>query len=64
MPGQFFAVHSIATDFQGEHLHDETYDGRRLQKFTYKGMQTVTKGEDPRDRLAAYVDSLTLAGNG
>jgi len=24
----------------------KTYDGRRLQRFLYKGMQSVTKGED------------------
>jgi hypothetical protein len=46
MPGQFFAVHSIATDSKGNIYTTETYDGRRLQKFTYKGMQTVTKGEE------------------
>jgi len=46
MPGQFYAVHSIATDSKGNIYTTETYDGRRLQKFVYKGMQTVTKGED------------------
>ena len=46
MPGQFYAVHSIATDSKGNIYTTETYDGRRLQKFTYRGMQTVTKGED------------------
>jgi DNA-binding beta-propeller fold protein YncE len=46
MPGQFYAVHSIATDSKGNLYTTETYDGRRLQKFVYKGMQTVTKGED------------------
>jgi hypothetical protein len=46
MPGQFYAVHSLATDSKGNIYTTETYDGRRLQKFVYKGMQTVTKGED------------------
>ena len=46
MPGQFYAVHSIATDSKGNIYTTETYDGRRLQRFLYKGMQTVTKGED------------------
>jgi DNA-binding beta-propeller fold protein YncE len=46
MPGQFFAVHSIATDSKGNIYTTETYDGRRLQRFLYKGMQTVTKGEE------------------
>src|SRR5262245_27573756 len=45
-PGQWFAVHSIATDSKGNIYTTETYDGRRLQRFLYKGMQTVTKGED------------------
>jgi hypothetical protein len=46
MPGQFYAVHSIATDSKGNIYTTETYDGRRLQRFLYKGMQRVTKGED------------------
>jgi DNA-binding beta-propeller fold protein YncE len=46
MPGQFYAVHSIATDSKGNIYTTETYDGRRLQRFLYKGMQTVTKGQD------------------
>jgi len=46
MPGQFYAVHSIATDSKGNIYTTETYDGRRLQRFLYKGMQSVTKGED------------------
>mgnify|MGYP003693671291 CR=1 FL=1 len=40
MPGQFYAVHSIATDSKGNIYTTETYDGRRLQRFLYKGMQT------------------------
>jgi len=46
MPGQFYAVHSIATDSKGNIYTTETYDGRRLQRFLYKGMQSVIKGED------------------
>ncbi len=42
-PGQFFAVHSIATDSKGNIYTTETYEGKRLQKFTYKGMGSVTK---------------------
>src|SRR5216684_7343007 len=37
-PGQFYAVHSIATDSKGNLYTTETYDGRRLQRFLYKGM--------------------------
>jgi DNA-binding beta-propeller fold protein YncE len=42
-PGQFFAVHSIATDSKGNIFTTETYEGKRLQKFTYRGMGRVKK---------------------
>jgi DNA-binding beta-propeller fold protein YncE len=42
-PGQFFAVHSIATDSKGNLYTTETYEGRRLQKFAYKGIGPVPK---------------------
>src|SRR5215471_11176493 len=42
-PGQFYAVHSIATDSKGNVFTTETYRGQRLQKFLYKGMAPVTK---------------------
>ncbi len=42
-PGQFFAVHSIATDSRGNVYTTETYEGKRLQKFTYKGVASVTR---------------------
>jgi DNA-binding beta-propeller fold protein YncE len=41
-PGQFYAVHSIATDSKGNIYTTETYRGQRLQKFTYKGEAPVT----------------------
>ena len=41
-PGQFFAVHSIATDSRGNLYTTETYEGKRLQKFVYRGLATVT----------------------
>jgi DNA-binding beta-propeller fold protein YncE len=44
-PGQFFAVHSIATDSRGNLYTTETYEGRRLQKFVFKGVTQV-----PRDQ--------------
>ncbi|MBM4193754.1 MAG: hypothetical protein FJ202_05160 [Gemmatimonadetes bacterium] len=43
-PGQWFAVHSIATDSRGNIFTTETYEGKRVQKFTYKGMGRVTSG--------------------
>ena len=41
-PGQFFAVHNIATDSKGNIYTTETYEGKRLQKFKYTGMGPVT----------------------
>ena len=40
-PGQFYAVHSIATDSKGNIYTTETYEGKRLQKFAYKGIGSV-----------------------
>jgi DNA-binding beta-propeller fold protein YncE len=40
-PGQFFGVHSIATDSRGNVYTTETFEGKRLQKFVYKGMAPV-----------------------
>ena len=42
-PGQFYGVHSIATDSKGNLYTTETYRGQRLQKFVYKGLGPVTK---------------------
>ena len=42
-PGQFFGVHSIATDSQGNIYTTETYEGKRVQKFVNKGLAPVTK---------------------
>lgn len=40
-PGQFYGVHSIATDSKGNVYTTETYEGKRLQKFVLKGMAQV-----------------------
>jgi DNA-binding beta-propeller fold protein YncE len=42
-PGQFYAVHSIASDSKGNIYTTETYRGQRVQKFVYKGLAAVTK---------------------
>ena len=42
-PGQFYAVHSIATDSKGNIFTTETYRGQRVQKFVNKGLAPVTK---------------------
>ena len=41
-PGQFFAVHSIATDSKGNIYTTETYEGKRVQKFVYQGLRRIT----------------------
>jgi DNA-binding beta-propeller fold protein YncE len=40
-PGQFFGVHSIAIDSKGNLYTTETFEGKRVQKFVYKGMGEV-----------------------
>ena len=47
-PGMFFGVHSIATDSDGNIYTTETYEGKRLQKFVYKGMGPATKDQGAR----------------
>jgi DNA-binding beta-propeller fold protein YncE len=42
-PGEFYGVHSIATDSKGNIFTTETYRGQRVQKFDYKGLAPVTK---------------------
>jgi DNA-binding beta-propeller fold protein YncE len=42
-PGQFYAVHSIATDSKGNIYTTETYRGQRVQRFVYKGLGPVAK---------------------
>jgi DNA-binding beta-propeller fold protein YncE len=42
-PGEFYAVHSIATDSKGNIFTTETYRGQRVQRFLYKGVGPVTK---------------------
>ena len=42
-PGQFYAVHSIASDSKGNIYTTETYEGKRVQKFVYRGLGPVTK---------------------
>jgi DNA-binding beta-propeller fold protein YncE len=42
-PGEFYGVHSIATDSKGNIFTTETYRGQRVQRFAYKGLGPVTK---------------------
>ena len=40
-PGQFYAPHSIAVDSKGNLYTTETYEGKRVQRFLYKGLRPV-----------------------
>ena len=42
-PGQFFGVHSIGIDSKGNLYTTETWEGKRVQKFVYKGLGPVRK---------------------
>lgn len=46
-PGQFQAAHSIASDSQGNIFVTETYEGRRIHKFVYKGIGPVARHQGP-----------------
>jgi len=41
-PGQFFGVHNIAVDSQGNIYTTETWEGKRVQKFVNMGVAPVT----------------------
>jgi len=41
--GQFFGVGSIAVDSKGNVYTGETYEGKRVQKFAYKGLKNVAR---------------------
>jgi len=43
-PGAFYRVHSIASDSKGNLYTTETYEGKRVQKFPYKGASSVARG--------------------
>ena len=43
-PGLFYGVHSLAVDSKGNLYTTETYEGKRLQKFVYKGVGSVPRG--------------------
>jgi DNA-binding beta-propeller fold protein YncE len=45
-PGEFYGVHSIAADSKGNLYTTETFEGKRIQKFNYKGLGMVPAGEN------------------
>ncbi|MSP94954.1 MAG: hypothetical protein EXR00_06740 [Alphaproteobacteria bacterium] len=44
-PGQFYGVHSIATDRAGNVYTTETYEGKRVQRFVNRGMARVARSQ-------------------
>jgi DNA-binding beta-propeller fold protein YncE len=44
-PGQFFGVHSIATDSHGNLYTTETFEGKRIQKFVNLGLAPVESAD-------------------
>jgi hypothetical protein len=44
-PGSFYGVHSIATDSKGNVYTTETYEGKRIQRFMYKGVGAVSDNQ-------------------
>jgi DNA-binding beta-propeller fold protein YncE len=44
-PGQFYGVHSIAVDSKGNIYTTETWEGKRLQKFVFKGVGKVSPNQ-------------------
>ena len=41
--GQFYGAHNLASDSKGNLFITETYEGKRVQKFLYKGLGPATK---------------------
>src|SRR3989338_2523227 len=42
-PGLFYCLHSIAIDSKGNLYTTETYEGKRIQKFVYRGIGNVPR---------------------
>jgi len=41
--GQFYGAHVMAADAKGNLFIGETYEGKRVQKFVYRGLGDPTK---------------------
>jgi len=41
--GQFYGAHNLAADSKGNLFITETYEGKRVQRFVYKGLGAATK---------------------
>jgi hypothetical protein len=45
LPGEFFVLHHMTTDSQGNLYTSEVQDGRRIQKFVFKGLTTTPRSD-------------------
>ena len=57
-PGEFYGVRNALTDSKGNVYTGETYEGKRVQKFLYKGVGPVTT----KDRAPVWPRSPGAAG--
>jgi DNA-binding beta-propeller fold protein YncE len=46
-PGQFYALHEMTTDFKGNLYATEVEDGKRIQKFVFKGVVSESVSPPP-----------------
>jgi hypothetical protein len=44
-PGEFFVLHHMTTDTKGNLFTSEVQDGRRIQKFVFKGLTSAPRSE-------------------
>jgi DNA-binding beta-propeller fold protein YncE len=42
-PGEFYIIHELATDSKGNLYTAEVEDGRRIQKFVFKGLMPISQ---------------------
>ncbi len=56
-PGLFFGTHSIVTDSEGNFYTTETYEGKRVQKFVYKGLRPLSQLQSGPAWPAAELDN-------
>ena len=45
-PGLFYGTHSIASDSKGNIYTTETYEGKRVQKFVFQGLRSLSDHSD------------------
>ena len=60
-PGQFYGVHSIASDSKGNLYTTETYEGKRLQKFVYKGIAVAAARLSGRALADAVIATVAIS---